>query len=600
VGCRNNFIRSTTCQIISHLPNMADTDQNTDAVTWLQEEGVPTLAEPFIQKYLDGRDALIAREKEQRSDHAFRSTLSPMAAEASAIVSAIRFEEQQTLWNHEYEDNLGREDDIAVYPGMMFSLAKERMERSKLWRIVKRMPKGALLHCHMSAMGDLDSIFRQALATEGVCISADRAATTEDAKATALFRFRYVPETTNDNASLWSDSYTPDTWIPVLTAAESYPEGGKDAFVSMLISRVTIDPEYSLRHHLGGNEIWRRFSSSFFIMDSLLRYEPIFRAFIRDMLTQLHEDGVRWVDIRSDFRSPFTRTGKTEPEEGHEATMAVLTEEIEAFKNSPEGRGFWGARVIWTALRFTPTRTIVEDMKECIRMKQLYPDIICGYDFVGQEENGRPLTDLVPEIFWFKKRCMEEGVDIPFFFHAGETLGSGDEVDENVFDAVLLGTRRIGHGFSLYKHPLLIEMIKDKRILIESCPISNEVLRLTSSIMSHPLPALLARGVCCSLSNDDPSLLGQGSSGMSHDFWQALQGWENLGLEGLASLAENSVRWASHNDCTAKEWQQEIKDGAYGKGVRAQRMREWAKEFEEFCAWVVQDYGAEVDINTLD
>jgi adenosine deaminase CECR1 len=53
--------------------------------------------------------------------------------------------------------------------------------------------------------------------------------------------------------------------------------------------------------------------------------------------------------------------------------------------------------------------------------------------------------------------------------------------------------------------------------------------------MSHPLPALLARGVPAALANDDPALLGQGTSGMTHDFWQALQGWENLGLAGLVS-----------------------------------------------------------------
>lgn len=53
--------------------------------------------------------------------------------------------------------------------------------------------------------------------------------------------------------------------------------------------------------------------------------------------------------------------------------------------------------------------------------------------------------------------------------------------------------------------------------------------------MSHPLPALIARGVPAALANDDPALLGQGTSGMTHDFWQALQGWENLGLAGLVS-----------------------------------------------------------------
>ena len=140
-------------------------------------------------------------------------------------------------------------------------------------------------------------------------------------------------------------------------------------------------------------------------------------------------------------------------------------------------------------------------------------------------------------------------------------------------------------------------MVKEKRILVESCPVSNEVLRLCGSIMSHPLPALLARGVPCSLCNDDPTILGQGVSGMSHDFWQALQGWENLGLEGLGSLAENSVRWASFDDLSAKEWTQDIKDGMMGKGERAKRLKEWTQRWERFCAWIVEEYGVDVDVN---
>jgi adenosine deaminase CECR1 len=176
-------------------------------------------------------------------------------------------------------------------------------------------------------------------------------------------------------------------------------------------------------------------------------------------------------------------------------------------------------------------------MKNCIQGKKLYQDVVCGYDLVGPEDDGRTLHDLTPELIWFQEECTREGVKIPFFFHAGECLGDGDETDQNLFDAILLGTRRIGHGFSLYKHPLLIDMVKEKQILVESCPISNEMLRYTASIMSHPLPALLSRGVASSLSNDDPAIMGQGTSGMTHDFWQALQGWDNLGLAGLVSEA---------------------------------------------------------------
>ncbi|KAF2767005.1 Metallo-dependent hydrolase [Teratosphaeria nubilosa] len=566
-----------------------------------QAEGVPSLDQPFLQKYLDGRDSLVVQEKRQRSDHAFRETMSPMAREASAIVSAIRFEEQQTLWNPHFEDNLAKQEDIQVHPGMMFSLAKDRMESSKLWKIVKKMPKGTLLHCHLGALGDLDWLATEALATEGLCISAKAPMDTPASRQSTVIHFKYVKQSdkTSSPQILWDASYNANTYIPLPTAASSFP-GGTDAFITWFKSRASITHEESLQQHLGPNDIWQKFLSTFAILGSLQHYEPIFRKFVRYFLHQLHDDGVRWVELRSVFVEPWTRANQEQPDTDFESMFAALEEEIESFRASPQGQGFWGARLIWTTMRHLPTKGIIEDMKAAIEMKLLFPDLISGYDLVGQEDAGRPLADLTPELFWFKKRCAEAGIDLPFFFHAGETLGDGDTTDENLFDAVLLGTRRIGHGFSLYKHPLLTDMVKEKKILVESCPVSNEILRLTSSVMSHPLPALLARGVPCSLCNDDPAILGQGASGMTHDFWQALQGWENLGLEGLASLAENSVRWACFEDQSARDWRADLKAGAVGKGVKGERMREWAAEFEKFCQWVVLEFGADVEFDTLD
>jgi adenosine deaminase CECR1 len=251
--------------------------------------------------------------------------------------------------------------------------------------------------------------------------------------------------------------------------------------------------------------------------------------------------------------------------------------------------------VIWTALRFLPTRSIIEDMDACITAKLTFPDLIAGYDLVGQEDDGRPLSDLTRELFWFKAQCASEGVEIPLLLHAGETLGTGSDTDKNLFDAVMLGARRIGHGFSLYKHPLLCDLVRDRRILVESCPISNEVLRLCGSVLSHPLPALLARGVPCCLNNDDPAMLGQDTAGMTHDFWQTLQGWESLGLAGLGSLAENSVRWAVFEDESSQKWNESVRLASLGHGIKAERLQEWAVSWEEFCLWVTTEFGEYLD-----
>lgn len=81
------------------------------------------------------------------TDNAFRERLSFSAKRAATIVRNIRQHEAATVWTKEVE-----EDEGDVYPGMMFTLAKDRMESTKLWKIAKWMPKGCLLHAHLEAM----------------------------------------------------------------------------------------------------------------------------------------------------------------------------------------------------------------------------------------------------------------------------------------------------------------------------------------------------------------------------------------------------------------------------------------------------------------
>ena len=116
----------------------------------------------------------------------------------------------------------------------------------------------------------------------------------------------------------------------------------------------------------------------------------------------------------------------------------------------------------------------------------------------------------------FQKACKEKGLEIPFMFHAGETLldtgGSPgrDPDNSNLYDAYLLNAKRIGHGFSLLKHPHLVDKYKKTvtqlGICVELCPISNELLHLCRNIKEHPYPELLAAGIPCTVNSDNPSL----------------------------------------------------------------------------------------------
>lgn len=69
-----------------------------------------------------------------------------------------------------------------------------------------------------------------------------------------------------------------------------------------------------------------------------------------------------------------------------------------------------------------------------------------GFDLVGSENDLKPLIYYIEPLLRFKHRVEELGLDLPFIFHAGGTFGDGSEADNNLYDAILLGTKRIGHG----------------------------------------------------------------------------------------------------------------------------------------------------------
>jgi len=181
-------------------------------------------------------------------------------------------------------------------------------------------------------------------------------------------------------------------------------------------------------------------------------------------------------------------------------------------------------------------------LEDCISLKKEFPNLIAGFDLVGAEDKLKPLKYYIERLLRFRERQKEEGVDIPFILHAGETLGDGTEADLNLYDAILLGTKRIGHGFSLAKHPKLIETCRQKGIAVEVCPISNEVLRLTSSMPMHPLPVLLNNGVPVVLNSDDPSVFG--NMGLTFDYFQVLVASEMSGLRTLGTLARDSIEFS--------------------------------------------------------
>ena len=88
--------------------------------------------------------------------------------------------------------------------------------------------------------------------------------------------------------------------------------------------------------------------------------------------------------------------------------------------------------------------------------------------------------------------------------HAGEAAGAA-----SVRGALeTLHADRIRHGIRAEEDPGLVRELASRGTVLDVCPISNLRTRVVRSLEEHPLPRLVAAGVGCSISTDDPAMFG--------------------------------------------------------------------------------------------
>jgi aminodeoxyfutalosine deaminase len=69
-----------------------------------------------------------------------------------------------------------------------------------------------------------------------------------------------------------------------------------------------------------------------------------------------------------------------------------------------------------------------------------------------------------------------------------------------------MGAHRIRHGIRSVEDPSVMAEIIDRGVVLDVCPISNLRTKVVASLAEHPLPQLVAAGVQCSISTDDPAM----------------------------------------------------------------------------------------------
>jgi adenine deaminase len=116
--------------------------------------------------------------------------------------------------------------------------------------------------------------------------------------------------------------------------------------------------------------------------------------------------------------------------------------------------------------------------------------------------------------------------------HAGE-----EGPPEYVREALeLLKVDRIDHGNRSLEDPELVRELRERRIPLTVCPLSNLRLAVVKDLREHPLPRMLQAGLRVTINSDDPAYFG----GYVNDNYREVAEAVGLSPGDIVKLARNS------------------------------------------------------------
>lgn len=424
-------------------------------------------------------------------------------------------------------------------PARYFFQSKQHIEGTKLFKILRTMPKGGILHLHGAAAGNARWVVDRVISEPNSFVYWGPPSDTFAKGQLGFFQEDQVPPGFERATSLRNQ-------------VQNFP----DSLFSMLTFDESIDAD--------SVDIWKEFEQIFQRIFGFIRYQPVFKDYFIHSFDQLVNDGIQHVELRGIFTDLYD----LEHPAGYYNADSVVGYFQEAAARIKEKEPVFTLNVIFTSLRFKSKSEIEQDLIAAFKLRHRYPDLIAGFDLVAEEDQGHSTLYFLDT--WLKMDSLQQqyGVDMPLYLHDGES----DWVSvNNLYDAVLLDSQRIGHGFNLFRFPTLLEEVKQRNICLELNPISNQILGYVRDLRMHPGSTYLTRGVACTISSDDPLIFDY--QGLTYDYWEIFLAWE-LDLRKLKGLVLNSLKYSALD-------QQE----------KARALQHLNEEWSRFVAFAVKELG---------
>lgn len=277
----------------------------------------------------------------------------------------------------------------------------DRINNSKLFNLIKKMPKGGVLHAHDTALLSTKKIIEFTY-RENLWILGEL-----DPKHPPRFLFA-LQKPPIENGAEWS------------SVADIRLSLGPEVFDEKLQILLSLYSNDATIEHRDINYVWHRFKSIFGVLGGIVCYDEVWKAYYYQALQEFLDDGVQYLEFRGLLPEVYSINGTVyTPIQVVELYLEVL----EKFKR--EHSTFINSKFIFAPSRAATDEQFDQYLKILSELRLQFGNFVVGFDLVGQEDEGRPLKD-------FAHKLLQLPQDVNFFFHAGETNWNGMSTDENL------------------------------------------------------------------------------------------------------------------------------------------------------------------------
>lgn len=478
------------------------------------------------QSYLEARRALVKQDQAQNI-----AASMPLSAAEERLDATLRKIQRQELTRFKNEHFFP--------PARYFFDSKEYMEKDKLFHIFKRMPKGAIHHVHSVALGQVEWVMEEAFRQEH-CYVYWGPTQKESRLPKGMIRF-------------FKPSEVPAGFVKASTLKKGIPDFQEQWYDLLTLSS-----------HTDGDsvDIWEEFEHYFGCIYQFVQYKPVYKRYYEAAYRTLLEDGIHHIEARMGMLPLYD----LEKPGGYYTVDSSMVYQREILQSLRQEYPNFTLRIIYTNVRFLPNPAIQKDLIKAYQLRNRHPDLIAGYDLVAEEDAGRPTVDMLD--VWLSMDSLNQvyGREMPLFLHDGESNWMSND---NLFDAILLQSKRIGHAYNLYRYPVLWEKIKEHEICLEICPLSNQILGYVRDLRNHPAALYLKLGLPISISSDDPATFDY--EGVTPDYWSIFYAWE-LDLRQMKQLCKNGLLYSTLD-----------------KEEKERAILQWEKDWEAFVDWANEE-----------